>query len=79
MDLFDAFLPYENFKIDVPQWETVMVERKKMRNVEQKNDVETVENMNEESDEEVQENQKKESNMARVTQKNQKEEQSRKP
>ena len=62
MDLFDAFLPYDNVKIDVPQWETVMVESKKKRNVEQKDDVETVENMNEESDEEVQENQKKESN-----------------
>ena len=66
MDLFDAFLLYDNVKIEVPQWETVMVERKKKRNVEQKDDVE---NMNEESDEEVQENQKKESNMARVTQK----------
>ena len=43
MDLFDAFLPYDNVKIDVPQWETVMVERKKKRNVGQKDDVETVE------------------------------------
>ena len=38
--LLKAFLPYNDVKIEVPQWETVMVERKK--NVQQEN----VEDMN---------------------------------